>query len=330
VKLLASLGKVIDLSKVAIGFETLGVDMQVQMKSYADKALPYTDVAPGEKWKGGDYWKQCETNLTKAGVASGALNGAMVARCSEPLVAQQWGLQLNATEMVGLEKAVKAATGKDLAGVGVYTLAGILAVDPSHAASDEFQGKCRAWYPALRDLNKHYKIAPRCGSNCWDEKARCPNGGNGPAPPAMVQDYCGSDWADANSRCHAPCKDDKSCAGFKEKCFSFCTKCTPQPGPAPTPAGPAPPAPGPSPAGSKWGCDRWDPSGPTCKQASTGFDTQSDCQIDCKGPPPAPGPGPAHACTGCFAGSSGTCKSPTDSSCFDRIGGQCPGGTDPC
>ena len=36
--------EVVDLEKVSIGFETLGIDVQVQMAAYADPALPWTDV----------------------------------------------------------------------------------------------------------------------------------------------------------------------------------------------------------------------------------------------------------------------------------------------
>jgi hypothetical protein len=285
-KLLQSISKVIDLNKVSIGFETLGIDIQVQMKSYADKALPFTDVAPDSKWTGGPFWKQCNKNLTKADVEAGALNQGMIARCAQPLASQQWGLQLNATEMYAMNLAVKEATGKELAGIGVYTLAGMLAVDPSKPESDMFAGKCRFWYPAARDLAKMWNIPTKCGSNCWNMEERCGK----PAAP------------------------------------------TPSPGPGPSPPGPSPPAPTPS-SGSKWGCDRWQ-TPPVCRQAATGFDTLSDCQMTCTGSGPAPGPGPAPApggqCTGCFPGSSGSCKNLQNNDCFDKINGQCPGGTTPC
>merc|ERR1719456_2027689 len=44
--LLKSLSQVVDLSKVSIGFETLGIDVQVQMQAWEDHALPWTTSPP--------------------------------------------------------------------------------------------------------------------------------------------------------------------------------------------------------------------------------------------------------------------------------------------
>jgi len=49
-KVLKKLSTVFDLEKLSIGFETLGVDIVVQQRSYADKALPWTTATNKEKW----------------------------------------------------------------------------------------------------------------------------------------------------------------------------------------------------------------------------------------------------------------------------------------
>jgi len=171
VKLIKSLAKVIDLSKVAIGFETLGIDVMVQMKSYKDKALPW-DTVNWIKDKEHRYHEGCTKNLTKADVEAGALTkeGAL-ARCAQPLLTQQWGLKFNASEMVGLDAAVMAATGKGLAGIGVYTLDGILATDPSvEFNQSDVSTYPRMWFPELLKLNETYKIPTMCGDKCWPKK----------------------------------------------------------------------------------------------------------------------------------------------------------------
>jgi hypothetical protein len=57
-----------------------------------------------------------------------------------------------------------------------------------------------------------------------------------------TKDYCGTTYADADSRCHAGCLTNSDCNTFKnEKCFAQCTSCKINPTPAPTP----PPAPTP-------------------------------------------------------------------------------------
>jgi hypothetical protein len=74
-----------------------------------------------------------------------------------------------------------------------------------------------------------------------------------PAPgPVVSGDYCGTDYADANKRCHAPCDGtDKACLVFAgEHCFKT-TAChappAPTPAPVPTPVPPpSPPTPHPA------------------------------------------------------------------------------------
>ena len=65
-----------------------------------------------------------------------------------------------------------------------------------------------------------------------------------------AQCFCGTSFADAETRCHAPCPDgtDAPCAAFAgEKCYAGCTGCAGVPTPAPPAPTPAPP--GPAPAG---------------------------------------------------------------------------------
>merc|ERR1719424_1150464 len=62
--LLKSLSKVMDLNKVSIGFETLGTDVQVQMRAYEDPALPWTDVSPKQMHQQGIYYKDCHQNMS--------------------------------------------------------------------------------------------------------------------------------------------------------------------------------------------------------------------------------------------------------------------------
>jgi hypothetical protein len=169
-KLLTSLAKVMDLSKVAIGFETLGTDVLVQMAAYADKTLMWDTVNWLED-KEHRYHLGCTKNLTDADIASGALTGAKLERCTQPLLTQQWGLKFNASEMVALDAAVKDATGKGLAGIGVYTLDGILATDPTVAANrTDISTWPRMWFDELVKLNKTYQIPLNCGDRCFHKK----------------------------------------------------------------------------------------------------------------------------------------------------------------
>jgi len=165
-KLLKSLAKSIDLTKVAIGFETLGIDVLVQMESYQDKALPW-DTVNWQKDPGHRYHLACTKNLTKGD----SLTGASLQRCSQPLLTQQWGLKFNATEMIGLDAAVLAETGKSLAGIGVYTLDGILATDPAIPMNKtDISTWPRLWFDELLKLNETYKIPNKCGEHCFHKK----------------------------------------------------------------------------------------------------------------------------------------------------------------
>lgn len=77
-------------------------------------------------------------------------------RCGNPVLEQQWGLKMNASEIIGLEAAVKAATGQDTAGIGVFTIDGFL--------YEEGWNQERVWYKPLCDLNKNYRI--KCQGPC--------------------------------------------------------------------------------------------------------------------------------------------------------------------
>jgi hypothetical protein len=135
------LEKVVDLSKISIGFETLGVDVLVQQQSYADKALPWTTATNKEKWDKAIFFHECKHNTTLENPM-----GAM--RCGSPLLQQQWGLKFNSSEVIGLSKALQEEVGHDLAGIGVFTLDGMMW---SKDGDSE-----RFWYKELCKLNKHF------------------------------------------------------------------------------------------------------------------------------------------------------------------------------
>jgi len=167
IKLLKSLSKVFDLSKLSVGFETLGQDVLIQHMSYADKALPWTTVTNEEKWNKEIYFHECKHNLT----LSDPLGKN---RCGAPLLQQQWGLKFNASEMIGLEKAIMEETGSGLAGIGVFTLDGMMWQPSGH--------KERFWYKELCKLNKNYKI-PCSGPCCTEEHFNSPDE---PSPPNAI------------------------------------------------------------------------------------------------------------------------------------------------
>lgn len=118
VKLLKSIAKVTALDKVSVGFETLGTDVLSQMQSWADPALPWSTASVKDHEKK-IWFNPCTTNMTVDNVNGGK-------RCGNPVLQQQWGLKFNASEVVGLFKAVKAQTGQDLSGIGVFTLDGMM------------------------------------------------------------------------------------------------------------------------------------------------------------------------------------------------------------
>jgi len=162
-KLLQSLGKVIDLDKISIGFETLGWDVLVQMQAWQDATVTWPNTTPKEHEEH-IYFKPCTKNATKGDKSTNEPHN----RCSNPLMEQQWGLKFNASEILGLEAAVKAATGKDLAGVGTFTLDGMIWKEKGKQQ--------RVWYPELCKLNKAYKLPQKC------DLSPGPGPGPGPSP----------------------------------------------------------------------------------------------------------------------------------------------------
>jgi len=167
VKLLKKLATVFDLSKLSIGFETLGVDVLVQQQSYADKALPWTTATNKEKWNKAQFFHECKHNVTLENPM-----GSM--RCGSPLLQQQWGLKFNSSEVIGLSKKIEEETGKDLAGIGVFTLDGMMWTKDGE--------KDRFWYKELCKLNKNYQI-PCSGPCCTEEHYESPD--DVPAPNAI-------------------------------------------------------------------------------------------------------------------------------------------------
>jgi len=162
-KLLKSIGKVCDLERVSIGFETLATNLQYQFKSYADELLPWETITKNDMYVKHHYHDKCTQNMTKDNIKDGK-------RCGQPLVYQQWGLKMNTTEILGLTKAVEQETGKTLGGIGMFTLDGVLAGMKSNETT-------RIWCPELLKLNKTYQI-PCLGSKC----GTCGGKGIGPDP----------------------------------------------------------------------------------------------------------------------------------------------------
>merc|ERR1719453_368838 len=155
VKLLKSLSKVVDLAKISIGYETLGIDVQVQLQSWEDHALPWTTSPlkahkPPTPYENYTYYKPCTQNMTLENYKDNK-------RCGMPLLNQQWGPKFDAKDVVGLENAVQEQLGKRLAGVGMFTLDGCLS---------QPEGKPRRfWFGELMKLNETYKL-PCYGKNC--------------------------------------------------------------------------------------------------------------------------------------------------------------------
>lgn len=89
----------------------------------------------------------------------------------QPLLSQQWGLKFKADDVLGLEAAVRKATGKDLAGVGFFTLDGVL-FKPAGRTQ-------RYWYSEVAKLNQTYQIP--CHGTCCDGMG--PGCSAGPSPP---------------------------------------------------------------------------------------------------------------------------------------------------
>jgi hypothetical protein len=231
VKLLKSLQKIVDLSKISIGFETLATDVQVQMQSYEDHALPWTTASPKQHqspptdYNNFTYYNKCKQNMTMSNYKENM-------RCAVPLAYQQWGPKFNASDIVGLEAAVQDQLNARLAGIGMFTLDGCLS---------QPKGKTRrVWFDALMKLNETYKLpcyGNNCGSRGDDPWAPTP----APAPAAhgsytvksgdtcikiadalcndgqsYADDICNSDTVCSNLQAGATIKYD--CGGQKQFC----------------------------------------------------------------------------------------------------------------
>jgi len=192
-KLLGSLAKVVDLEKVSIGFETLGIDVQVQMAAYADPALPWTDVTPDQLQKEHIYYTQCVQNMT-------AENEKDEKRCAQPLLTQQWGLKFNASDMLGLDQEVQKQFGKSLNGVGFFTLDGVIAVPKGQTE--------RYWRKALLELNTTWAHIPNHAVPM-------------PTPPAPTPTGSGSCTKTAPSNACASCSTEKDC-GNSDSGRTYC------------------------------------------------------------------------------------------------------------
>lgn len=189
-KLLTSLSKVMDVGKISLGFETLGIDVQVQMQAYGDPALPWPPISQAQK-DNGTFYTPCTHNMTKDNIDEEQ-------RCAQPLLSQQWGLKFNASDVIGLSALVKEKLGTELAGIGVFTLDGMMWTAPDTPV--------RYWFPQLMELNETYQI-PCHGDAC---------GGRGPAPPPPPPQQCDPSAAGGCTVCAACCKtylkDPKDCA----------------------------------------------------------------------------------------------------------------------
>lgn len=128
----------------------------------------------------GVFYLPCTQNMTKDNIDQEL-------RCAQPLLAQQWGPKFNASDVVGLSDAVKAEFGKELAGIGVFTLDGMMWTPEGTAI--------RYWFPQLMALNATYKI-PCHGDAC---------GGRGPSPPPATH-QCDPSGPGGCNVCSACCK----------------------------------------------------------------------------------------------------------------------------
>jgi hypothetical protein len=92
-------------------------------------------------------------------------------RCGAPLLAQNWGLKFSADDIIGLTAALQSATGKTLAGIGMFTLDGVLWTPAGNGT--------RRWYCEMMKLNNTYQI-PCFGDSCGLQAGEC-QGGSGPS-----------------------------------------------------------------------------------------------------------------------------------------------------
>ena len=236
IKLLKSISTVVDLTKVAVGFETLGTDIMVEYESYQDKALPWSTAPikshkPPTPYSKMVYYKPCNEDSK-----NGTKGHKDSKRCGNPLLWQQWGPKFSAKDIVGLEKAVVAkiteglGKGKGLAGVGMFTVDGVLAQPDSK--------KKRLWFDELVKLNETYKI-PCFGKNCGSSGGSdtyaptpAPSGGKKGSYTVKAGDTCykiveslcddGSTWQDNICDSDSVCKALQAGATIKYDCNGQC------------------------------------------------------------------------------------------------------------
>jgi hypothetical protein len=267
IRLLKSISQVVDLSKVSIGFESMGTDVQVQYEAYEDPALPY-GTAPFPTVNG-TYYEPCTQNMTADNIKDGK-------RCGRPLNVQEWGPKFSAKDIMGLEAAVKAQLGVELAGIGLFTLDGAVAQEPGK--------KQRKWYCELCKVGAAYGLKPTgpydtCSSCPADVPTPAPGPGPSPSPGACECFACGSSTpapftSGTCSPASGSCGPSTGSSGCYTDCSSDCS-C----GPKTCSAGPAP-GPSPAPSGDKYTCD-FSAASPVCKIDPTGWGSKADCTAVC-------------------------------------------------
>jgi len=223
---------IVDLAKVSIGFETLGIDVQVQMEAYEDHALPWTTVPlkdhkPPTPYKNYTYYKPCHQNMTVA-------NYKEKKRCAMPLLSQQWGPKFDASEVLGLEGAVQSQLSKQLAGVGFFTIDGFLSQKKGSAR--------RFWHAEMQKLNETYKL-PCVGDCCGcagDDPFKptpaphYPHGSHAVQPGdscwAIADKLCddGNSWKDVICNAQALCSNLQVGTSIKYDCSGKGTYCPKQ------------------------------------------------------------------------------------------------------
>jgi hypothetical protein len=107
--LIKSIGKVVDINKVVIGFSTVDSNALVQ--------AAVTDN-PGFRT---DLNTTCTQNMSCTNWEDGK-------RCEQPLLTQAWGLKFNPFHVTKFEDMVLSELGKTLKGVGLSSIDGVLNV----------------------------------------------------------------------------------------------------------------------------------------------------------------------------------------------------------